>query len=66
MRYLRFQLRPVIMMLITLTTTLRMELVRSHVVELEVVHAEVDLRVRRGAVAADADVVAVAVFKRRP
>ena len=53
------------MMLITLTT-LRMALVRSHVVELVVVHAEVDLRVRRGAVAVDADVVAVAVFKRRP
>jgi hypothetical protein len=65
MRYLRFKLRPLIMMLITLTT-LRMELVRSHVVELVVVHAEVDLRVRRGAVAVDADVVAVAVFKRRP
>ena len=60
MRYLRPQLRTILI----LTTTRRL-LVKSHEVELVVVHAEVDLRDLQEVAAVDADVADEAVFKRR-
>ena len=60
MRYLRPQLRTTLIL-----TTIRRLSVKSHEVELVVVHAEVGLRVQQEAVAVDADVADEAVFKRR-
>ena len=60
MRYLRLKLRTTLIL-----TTIRRLSVKSHEVELVVVHVEVGLRVQQEAAAVDADVADEAVFKRR-